>query len=149
MDSGQRRCGHDNEQMERIAGSIGAAPIFNDVMAFAHTDLPVEDWLEPPGLVHTEVCYPSGMLPTDDCPTTVEESFLYGHEPTTHDTLYQAFEINRENGKLATGSPSCPTATESSANQVDSFGGSSAAARRSVGEAEKRRGLTVPQRHSR
>ena len=32
----------------------------------------------------------------------MREIFLYGHAPTTHDTLYQAFEINRENGKLAT-----------------------------------------------
>jgi len=92
----------DNVQMERVAGSIGAAPIFHDVMAYAHADLPVQDWLEPPGLEHVEVCYPSGMLPTDDCPDTVEESFLYGHAPVTHDTLYQAFEINRDNGKLAT-----------------------------------------------
>ena len=92
----------DNEAMDRIAGSIGAAPIFHDVMAYAHRDLPVEKWLEPPGLEWVEVCYPSGLLPTENCPRTVREIFLLGHAPTTHDTLYQAFEVNRENGKLAT-----------------------------------------------
>jgi len=92
----------DNEPMYRVAGSIGAAPIFHDVMAYAHRDLPVEEWLEPPGLEWVEVCYPSGMLPTDDCPRTVQEAFLYGQAPTIHDTLYQSFEVNRENGKLVT-----------------------------------------------
>jgi hypothetical protein len=92
----------DNETMYRVAGSIGAAPIFHDVMAYAHRDLSVQRWLEPPGLETVEVCYPSGMLPTDDCPSTVQELFLYGHAPSTHDVLYLPFEVNRENGKLAT-----------------------------------------------
>ena len=92
----------DNEAMNRIAGSIGAAPIFHDVMAYAHRNLPVERWLEPPGLEWVTVCYPSGLLPTENCPRTVRELFLLGHAPKTHDTLYQAFEVNGENGKLAT-----------------------------------------------
>ncbi|HUW14108.1 MAG TPA: transglycosylase domain-containing protein [Anaerolineae bacterium] len=92
----------DNEPMNRVAGSIGAAPIFHDVMAYAHRDLPVERWTEPPGLQWEDVCYPSGLLPTEDCPRTVREIFLYGNAPTTHDTVYQPFEINRENGRLAT-----------------------------------------------
>jgi membrane peptidoglycan carboxypeptidase len=92
----------DNTPMNKVAGSVGALPVFHDIMTYAHESLPPEVWLEPPGLEWLEICYPSGMLPTEDCPRTVREVFLGGRAPTTHDVLYQAFEINRENGKLAT-----------------------------------------------
>jgi hypothetical protein len=48
------------------------------------------------------VCDPSGLLPTADCPTTVSEIFINGNDPTTPDSLYKVFQINRETGRLAT-----------------------------------------------
>jgi hypothetical protein len=42
------------------------------------------------------------MLPTRDCPLIVNEVFLSGHEPTQLDTLYRAYQVNRETGRLAT-----------------------------------------------
>jgi len=48
------------------------------------------------------VCDPSGLLPTRDCPTTVNEVFLSGNEPTQADTLFRTFTVNRETGFLAT-----------------------------------------------
>jgi hypothetical protein len=48
------------------------------------------------------VCDPSGMLPTENCPTIVNEVFLAGNEPTQSDTLYRRMQINRETGLLAT-----------------------------------------------
>lgn len=48
------------------------------------------------------VCYPSGLLPTTECPTVVSEVFLAGNEPTSPDTLYHRLAVNRETGRLAT-----------------------------------------------
>jgi hypothetical protein len=48
------------------------------------------------------VCDPSGQLPTQDCPTVVNEVFLDGNEPTALDSLYRVFQVNRETGLLAT-----------------------------------------------
>lgn len=48
------------------------------------------------------VCDPSGMLPTAECPNLVSEVFLNGNEPVRADTMYRKFAINRETGLLAT-----------------------------------------------
>ncbi|MEZ0396478.1 MAG: transglycosylase domain-containing protein [Anaerolineales bacterium] len=59
-------------------------------------------WETPAGIVTRSVCDPSGLLPTDACPNVVTEVFLAGSEPVQADTLYRAYEINRETGLLAT-----------------------------------------------
>ncbi len=92
----------DNSPMDEIAGSRGAAPIWQAIMAWAHKDLPVEVWPQPPGLTEMAVCDPSGQLPNGLCPT-VREYFVAGMEPTLIDNMYQEFQINRETGLLATG----------------------------------------------
>lgn len=91
----------DNTPMDRISGSVGAAPILHDIMLYAHRDLPVVDWQEPEGMVRVTVCADSGLLPTDICPRRVTELFIAGTEPKTYDNVYQVFEINRATGQLA------------------------------------------------
>ncbi len=91
----------DNKPMKLSDGSITAAPIFHSVLKKGLEGQPVQKWAEPPGLVRVNVCYPSGLLPTPDCKGTITDLFLAGKEPKQHDTWYQAFEINRENGKRA------------------------------------------------
>ena len=49
-----------------------------------------------------DVCDPSGLLPTKDCPSIVSEVFLNGDEPFQLDNLYQSIAVNRETGYLAT-----------------------------------------------
>jgi hypothetical protein len=49
-----------------------------------------------------DVCDPSGLLPTADCPNIVSEVFLQGSEPTRPDTLFRTYQVNRETGALAT-----------------------------------------------
>jgi hypothetical protein len=71
-------------------------------MQYAHFNLPSESWPQPAGITTIEVCDPSGMLPTADCPSVVSEVFLDGSEPTQNDNLYQSVQINRETGRLAT-----------------------------------------------
>lgn len=79
-----------------------AAGLWHAVMQYASRDLPVQDWTEPAGLSHVEVCDPSGALPTAACPNVVAELFLTGNEPVAADTLFRTYQINRETGSLAT-----------------------------------------------
>jgi len=92
----------DNTSMEHVSGSIGASPIFHDIMAYAHQNLPVETWEEPDGMTQRVVCYESGLLATDICQHRYNEIFIAGTEPKDYDNFWQAFEINKLNGKLAT-----------------------------------------------
>ena len=92
----------DNTPMEHVSGSIGASPIFHDIMAYAHQHLPVETWQEPEGMVKRVVCDESGLLATDICPHRHSEIFIEGTEPKESDNFWQVFEINKLNGKLAT-----------------------------------------------
>ncbi|MER2599313.1 MAG: transglycosylase domain-containing protein [Caldilineales bacterium] len=94
----------DNSEMYEVPGSRGAAPIFHAVMQYALTDrgVPPEDFPRPPGIIERDVCWESGLLPTPECGRVVREIFIEGTEPTRTDNVWRAFEINRENGKLAT-----------------------------------------------
>lgn len=91
----------DNTEMKNVSGITGAAPVWHDVMAYYLKDKPVEPFVRPPGLVEKTVCATSGLLPTKYCPTTTE-LFIPGTEPTSYDTLHQAFLIDKATGKLAT-----------------------------------------------
>ena len=91
----------DNTEMKNVSGISGAAPVWHDVMMYVLKDKPVEPFVRPPGLVERTVCATTGLLPTKYCPTTVE-LFIPGNEPTSYDTLHQAFLIDKETGKLAT-----------------------------------------------
>lgn len=79
-----------------------SAALWHAEMQYALRNLPTENWEVPPGVRFVEVCDPSGLLPTPDCPSVVSEVFLSGLEPVQEDNLYQKVEINRETGKRAT-----------------------------------------------
>ena len=78
------------------------ASLWNVLMQLASASEPPTGWQAPPGVTAVDVCDPSGMLPTKDCPSTVSEVFLSGNEPAQTDTLYRSFAVNRETGYLAT-----------------------------------------------
>ncbi len=92
----------DNEPMDKISGLTGAAPIWNQVMKAGLGQLPNAPFPQPSGVEKMTVCYPSGLLPTDECQQKRAEIFIEGTEPQTYDTVWRAFEVNRETGKLAT-----------------------------------------------
>lgn len=95
----------DNTPMKRVSGAVGAAPIFHQIMQIATKDLPPEPFYRPPGIVDVEVCWPSGLLPTPECRETGNvrrDIFFEDAVPTEYDNVWRAFEINKENGKLAT-----------------------------------------------
>ncbi|MCJ7715739.1 MAG: transglycosylase domain-containing protein, partial [Anaerolineales bacterium] len=75
--------------------------IWRAITQYAARELPVEEWQISEGILTLDVCYPSGMLPTEYCPKIVREIFIQGNEPQQTDALYQAMEVNRETGLLA------------------------------------------------
>lgn len=83
-------------------GVLPAAGIWHALMQSVSRDQPVQSWQAPAGIALVDVCDPSGLLPTAECPSMVSEVFLESNRPTGVDTLYRRFQINRETGRLAT-----------------------------------------------
>jgi membrane carboxypeptidase/penicillin-binding protein len=79
-----------------------AAGLWHAVMTQAQKNLTTQNWTQPAEITKQRVCDPSGLLPTTLCPNIVEEVFLTGEEPLAFDNLYQAVQVNRETGRLAT-----------------------------------------------
>jgi membrane peptidoglycan carboxypeptidase len=77
-------------------------PIWHAIFRYISRDLSNEIWETPPGVSEVEVCDPSGLLPTQYCPSIVRETFISGTEPTRTDDLFLPILINRETGNLAT-----------------------------------------------
>jgi hypothetical protein len=71
-------------------------------MQIASQNAPLDGWSIPADVSVINVCDPSGMLPTADCPNLVSEVFLNGNEPIQADNMYRKYAINRETGLLAT-----------------------------------------------
>ena len=78
------------------------AVLWNALMQIASQNLPRDGWNVPADVAVINVCDPSGMLPTADCPNLVSEVFLNGNEPIQQDSMYRRYSINRETGYLAT-----------------------------------------------
>jgi hypothetical protein len=78
------------------------ATLWSALMQIATQDLPRDGWSVPADVSVINVCDPSGMLPTADCPNLVSEVFLNGNEPIQPDNMYRKFAINRETNLLAT-----------------------------------------------
>lgn len=92
----------DNRPMVGITGITGAAPIWHDVMEFAHKGKPVRDFHRPDGLIQVQVCATSGLLPTQECPRRRAELFIAGTEPTRYDDTFRAYAIDAATGLLWT-----------------------------------------------
>ncbi len=91
----------DNMPMYGATGVDGAAPIWHDFMMAAHKTLPPRAFVRPEGLVEHQVCVPSGLLATPDCPAVAIETFIAGAEPTRRDDQYQRLAIDSRSGQPA------------------------------------------------
>lgn len=112
----------NNEPMRHVSGVIGAAPIWHDVMEAMHKGRPIREFVEPPGMVHMEVCTDSGLPPAklggatygqdpgqpaiQPCPRTIIELFIQDTQPTQTDDWHQLFTLDTRNGMIA--GPDCP-----------------------------------------
>lgn len=85
---------NDNTEMDRVAGSLGAAPIWRRVMTLALEGTPVEEFVSPAGLVRIRVCSANGLRATSAFGGTYEEFFRLGTEPTG--LCRSAAEIQKE-----------------------------------------------------
>ncbi len=81
---------------------LGAAGLWHALVQTAFRNQTSRQWEMPSGVRQVKVCDPSGMLPTRDCPTVVEEVFLDGSQPLQADRLFQRIAINRDSGRRAT-----------------------------------------------
>jgi penicillin-binding protein 1C len=101
---------NDNTPMADVSSSVGAAPIWHEVMeriykeGYAERLLGdvVDNFTRPPGLTTVEVCAVSGLLPNEHCPNRVKALFIEGTEPTEYCTVHRVERVNRQTGKLAT-----------------------------------------------
>ena len=78
------------------------AVLWNALMQIASQNVQPQGWTMPAGVSVMNVCDPSGLLPTADCPNLVSEVFLNGNEPVQADNMYRKYAVNRETGLLAT-----------------------------------------------
>ncbi len=92
----------DNSPMVGVSGVDGAGPIWHDLMLLAHPT-PPPGFRRPEGIVEAEICVPSGLLPTPECPRRRRERFVAGTQPTTPDDQFQRIVID-----LATEQPATP-----------------------------------------
>jgi len=76
--------------------------LWHAIIQYAIRDQPYLTWTTPPGLSTIQVCDPSGLLPTKDCPNVIDEIFLAGSEPIQTDALYKTIQVNYETGNLST-----------------------------------------------
>ena len=105
----------DNLPMQNIFSTTISWPIWRDYMlgALRQLDIPPKPFARPSGIEEREVCWPSGRLPTDLCPTDgrtkalfVTEALTAANDPTKlarlQDSWWQRVSIDTRTGLLAT-----------------------------------------------
>ncbi|MDZ7957425.1 MAG: penicillin-binding protein 1C [Aulosira sp. DedQUE10] len=63
------------EPMRQVSGVTGAAPLWNRIMLHLHEHQEPANFLPPQGLVQLPICAISGLKPTPDCASVVQEYF--------------------------------------------------------------------------
>lgn len=87
----------DGEPMKQVSGVMGAAPLWNRIMLHLHENKEPGEFTPPQGLVERPICAVSGLKPTPDCPTVVQEYFFPQDLPQ-YDRNYDTF-YRRVNGE--------------------------------------------------
>jgi penicillin-binding protein 1C len=72
----------DGSPMHSVSGITGAGPLFHDVMLLLNPDPgAARSFSVPSSIVRLRICPDSGELPSDRCPSSIEEIFIRGSEP--------------------------------------------------------------------
>ncbi len=92
----------DYKPMQKVAGSLGAAPIWHNIMARTLEGQPAQPFTPPQGIGRSVVCADSGALPTEACPQQRDELFVAdrGPLPAAYD-LWQRVRVDKLTGQLA------------------------------------------------
>ncbi len=88
----------DASPMHGVSGVTGAGQIFYDVMMIVHEHSKPADFSTPVGLIRIAVCPVSGLLPNQNCGSTIKELFIRGREPRARCEVHQAFRVTTELG---------------------------------------------------
>jgi penicillin-binding protein 1C len=65
----------NGEPMRQVSGVTGAAPLWNRIMLHLHENQPPVDFSTPAGLIQLPICANTGLKPTPDCNSVVQEYF--------------------------------------------------------------------------
>ena len=90
--------GPDGSDLDREA----ALPLARAIGRWLEQGETPVSWAMPSEVTRMDVCDPSGLLPSADCPKVVSEVFLSGLEPSQVDNYYQKLPVDVETGRLAT-----------------------------------------------
>ena len=80
--------GFDDNRGLSLSGATAAVPIYADFVRRLPTHYFEEPFPEVPGTVRASVDPTTGMLVTEECPTSVNELFVAGTEPTERCTVH-------------------------------------------------------------
>lgn len=72
---------NNNKPMDNIAGSLGAAPIWRDLMGYFLSDLPAENFQEPSNVIRRRVCPYIGTDTKSATSSALMEYFISGTQP--------------------------------------------------------------------
>lgn len=109
---------NDNTEMDNIAGSLGAAPIWRQLMDYFSRGKPVVQFRQPDGIVKMDVCAENGLRSEVATTSAYPEYFLPGttpkercNEPTPspEEENQQPNEENNNNNPEPTSPPATPT----------------------------------------
>lgn len=93
---------NDNTEMDRVAGSAGAGPIWNAFMTRALEGTPARDFPQPQGIITREVCALSGVQPSGACTERRVEVFAQNNLPPGSELDWlQPVQIDRASGLRA------------------------------------------------
>jgi len=112
---------NDNRPMAHVAGAIGAAPIWHNViesvyknpemlsmlMKSGETDVP-RAFNVAPGMVRRPVCLPSGMVPTNACIKVTYDWFTLNNAPQEPDTWHQWIPVTLHDNGGSIAGPGVP-----------------------------------------
>jgi 1A family penicillin-binding protein len=73
---------NDNKAMEKVAGSLGAAPIWKAIITKFHQTTKPSRFVPPEGVVQLSICKTNGLLAKTATSAATAEFFLDGTQPT-------------------------------------------------------------------
>jgi len=94
----------DGEPMRQVSGVTGAAPLWNRIMLDLHEHQEPASFLPPAGMVQLPICATSGLPPTPDCTSIVQEYFYPEHK-SDYVNVSQESPSSVDSSKLKISSP--------------------------------------------
>lgn len=100
---------NDNKPMDSVAGSLGAAPIWRDLMGYFLSNLAVESFQPPANVVRRKACPYIGTEAKSATASAIMEYFISGTQPSLDcDRVRSSDEITPTNAQIS----ESPTPTE-------------------------------------